>query len=191
MVFHDQTLERLTGGAGRLDATTSSELKRVPFRSTDDRMITVGELCDLVAGRVTLVIELKSRFEGNVRLAARAASVLSAYQGPVALMSFDPAQMTALRALAPALTRGIVAESRRPTKGERFSLLRMFSYARETQRSRPQFIAYSVQDLPAALPHAARAILGMPLLTWTVRTDADLARARRYADQIIFEQLRP
>ena len=70
MVHHDDALGRLTDGSGRLDAMTAAELKRVPFRATADRMITVGDLCDLVAGRAPLVIELKSRFDGDRRLVA-------------------------------------------------------------------------------------------------------------------------
>src|SRR5437763_9472224 len=68
MVHHDDALGRLTEGGGRLDAMTAGDLKQVTFRATADCMITVGELCDLVAGRVTLVIELKSRHDGDLRL---------------------------------------------------------------------------------------------------------------------------
>src|SRR3954462_3307286 len=55
MVHHDDALGRLTEGSGRLDGMTAAALKSVPFRATADRMITVGDLCDLVAGRVPLV----------------------------------------------------------------------------------------------------------------------------------------
>jgi glycerophosphoryl diester phosphodiesterase len=58
-------------------------------------------------------------------------------------------------------------------------------------RSRPQFIAYSLQDLPALPPLIARNIFGLPLLTWTVRSEEDQARAAKWADQIIFEGIRP
>src|SRR5438105_4142008 len=75
MVHHDEQLGRLTEGNTRLDAMTAAALKQVAFRSTCDRMITAGELCDLVGGRATLVIELKSRFDGDQRLVARAAEV--------------------------------------------------------------------------------------------------------------------
>src|SRR5271166_3448186 len=71
MVHHDDALGRLTDGSGRLDEMSSAELKRVAFKSTSDRMISVGELCELVAGRVTLVIELKTGRAGDHRLAAR------------------------------------------------------------------------------------------------------------------------
>ena len=67
MVHHDDVLGRLTDGAGRLDAMSAAELKRVAFKATKDRMLTLGELCALVAGRATLVIEIKSQFEGDLR----------------------------------------------------------------------------------------------------------------------------
>src|SRR6266849_6747232 len=110
MVYHDDALGRLTEGSGRLDATTAAELKRVAFKATGDRMITLGELCDLVAGRTTLLIEMKSRFDGDRRLVSRVASVLSGYRGPAAVMSFDPAQIADLRAVATQLPRGMVVE---------------------------------------------------------------------------------
>jgi glycerophosphoryl diester phosphodiesterase len=194
MVHHDETLGRLTDGSGRLDAMTSAELRRVPFKTTTDRMISVGELCDLVAGRVTLVIELKSDRAGDRRLAARAAAVLAGYAGPVAVMSFDPAQILPLRASAPGLTRGLVAggwsgeneQDRILARGRR-----ALAYGRDTLRARPQFIAYAVKDLPATLPLAARRLGGVPLLTWTVRSQDDRQRAARFADQMIFEGFRP
>src|SRR5262245_57712932 len=56
MVHHDDVLGRLTEGVGRLDAMTAAALKQVAFKAAAERMITLGELCDLVAGRATLVI---------------------------------------------------------------------------------------------------------------------------------------
>src|SRR5260370_35239426 len=108
MVYHDDALGRLTEGGGRLDATTAAELKRVAFKATGDRMITLGELCDLAAGRATLVIEMKSRFDGDRRLVSPVATVPSGYRRPAARMSFDPAQIADLRAIAPGPPCGTV-----------------------------------------------------------------------------------
>jgi glycerophosphoryl diester phosphodiesterase len=192
MVHHDDALGRLTDGNGRLDAMTSADLKRVAFKSTSDRMITLTELCELVGSRVTLVIELKSGRAGDDRLAARTAQVLSGYAGPAAVMSFDPAQIAPLRKLAPRLTRGLVAQSwRTPSAHEDAGGRSAFAYCGNLLRAHPQFIAYSVKDLPAALPLAARRLAGLPLLTWTVRSAADRACAARWADQMIFEGFRP
>src|SRR2546423_11663899 len=109
MVHHDFALGRLTLGSRLLAAMTAAGLKEVPFRATADRMMTLGELCDFVAGRTPLVIELKSRFDGDRRLAARAAEVLESYAGPVAVMSFDPGPVQALRDIAPGLPQGLCA----------------------------------------------------------------------------------
>jgi glycerophosphoryl diester phosphodiesterase len=194
MVYHDDTLGRLTDGGGRLDAMTAETLKRVSFRTTSDRMLTLGELCDLVAGRVAIFIELKSRFDGDGRLAVRAAEVLARYQGPAALMSFDPVPIAALRTLCPQRPRGVVAEAKydhsewRSLSGR---TKRALSYFLHAMRSRPQFVAYSVKDLPAAVPWMARSVFRLPLLTWTVRTSDERDRATRHADQMIFEGFRP
>jgi glycerophosphoryl diester phosphodiesterase len=194
MVHHDDALGRLTDGSGRLDEMTSAALKRVAFNATTDRMISVGELCELVAGRVTLLIELKSGRAGDQRLALRAAQILSAYSGPAAVMSFDPAQILPLRTSAPQLTRGIAAERWSGPSGAEQVFARgqrALAYGRDALKAHPQFIAFSVKDLPAALPLAARHLGGMPLLTWTVRNAEDQQRAARFADQMIFEGFRP
>jgi glycerophosphoryl diester phosphodiesterase len=194
MVFHDQTLERLTEGSGRLDAMSAADLKRVAFRTSSDHMLTLRELADLVADRAALLVEIKSRFDGDLRLVKRAAEVLANYRGRVALMSFDPVPIAALRTLAPHLPRGIVAE-RRYTHPEWSPLSartkRALAYFQHALQSRPQFIAYSVNDLASAIPRLARNVLRLPLLTWTVRSDVDRERASRYADQMIFEGFRP
>jgi len=194
VVHHDDQLGRLTEGSGRLNAMTAAELKRVPYRASPDRIITVGELCDLVASRVTMLIELKSRFDGDTRVVERAAQVIAGYPGPAALMSFDPAQVAHLRAIAPRLTRGVAAESRylpadwRDLPAGSRRTMKYFCHALST---RPHFIAFSVKNLPAFVPFVARNVFGRPVLTWTVRTQADRNTAARFADQIIFEGFRP
>ena len=194
MVHHDDTLGRLTEGSGRLSDMTAVEIKRVRFKTSADRILTLGELCDLVGGRATLVLELKSHFDGDRRLVQRAADVLATYAGPVAVMSFDPAMIELVRWIAPHLTRGIVAERHyahhewdRIPRSEK----RRMAFLLHANRTRPQFIAYGVKDLPAAAPLIARAVFGLPLLTWTVRSDDDRSRAERWADQMIFEGIRP
>ena len=194
MVHHDDALGRLTEGSGALLGMTAAELKAVRFNDTSERMMSLGDLCALVAGRVPLVIELKSHFDGDRRLVARMAEVLASYRGPVAGMSFDPDQVLALRALMPELLRGIVAERSYDeadwpdaTPAQRESMLHL----RHALRTRPHFVAYWIDELPAPAPWIARNIFGLPLLTWTVRTPEQRARAARYADQMIFEGFRP
>ena len=194
MVHHDDELGRLTEGSGALLQKTAAELKAVNFKNTCERMMTLADLCTMVAGRVPLVIEVKSHFDGDRKLVARMADVLSSYSGPVVGMSFDPDQVLVLREIAPSLPRGIVAQRdydddywKKLTREQRDSMLHL----RHGFRTEPHFVAYWVNQLPAPAPWIARNIFGCPLLTWTVRTPEQRERAARCADQMIFEGFVP
>ena len=194
MVHHDDALGRLTEGSGRLIQMTVAELQAVSFRNTPERMMTLSDLCTLVAGRVPLVVEVKSHFAGDRRLVARMAEVLADYSGPVVGMSFDPDQVLALREAMPKLPRGIVAQRTydddywsKLSRDKRAGMLQL----RHAFRTEPHFVAYWIEQLPAPAPWIARNVFGCPLLTWTVRTPDQRARAARYADQMIFEGFRP
>ena len=194
MVHHDDALGRLTDGSGRLDRLSAAELKRVPFHGSAERMMTLGDLCDLVGGRVVILLELKSRFDGDGGLPARVAAVLSGYCGPVAPMSFDPLQLRVLRQTAPHLPRGIVAAKYRPHPywDQMPAWLRYgMGSLLPALMAPPQFVAYAAGDLPALAPLFARHILYLPLLAWVVRSDAEQRHATRWADQVIFEGFWP
>jgi glycerophosphoryl diester phosphodiesterase len=194
MVHHDDELGRLTEGAGALLDLTSAQLKATKFRNTPERMMSLGDLCALVGGRVPLVIEVKSHFNGDRKLVTRMAEVLAAYPGPAAGMSFDPDQVMALRELLPERPRGIIAQRSydaadwpQVTQVQRDGMLHL----RHAFGTQPHFVAYWINQLPAPAPWIARHVFGLPLLTWTVRTPEQRERAAHYADQMIFEGFRP
>ena len=194
MVHHDDALGRLTEGSGALLDLSSQALKAVKFKDTREKMMSLGDLCVLVRGRVPIVIEVKSHFDGDRKLVRRMAEVLGAYSGPAAGMSFDPDQVLALREIMPERPRGIVAERvyteadwPQATTVQRKGMLHL----KHALRTRPHFVAYWVNDLPAPAPWIARHVFGLPLLTWTVRTPDQRERAASYADQMIFEGFRP
>jgi glycerophosphoryl diester phosphodiesterase len=149
---------------------------------------------DRIAGCVPLVIEIKSRFDGDLTLTRRTVEIVSAYDGPVALKSFDPGVVTAVRRLAPDIPRGIVAESRYEhpewdmlDADAKRSLANLLHYA----ETRPDFLSWRVGDLPCAAPFLCRLLAGLPVTTWTVRSEEDRRRAVAYADQMVFEGFRP
>jgi glycerophosphoryl diester phosphodiesterase len=194
MVHHDDALGRLTEGSSTLLSKTATELKEVKFKATSEHMMSLGDLCALVAGQTPLVVEVKSHFDGDRRLVRRMAEVLASYQGPIAAMSFDPDQVLALKETMPTLPRGIIAQRSydddywsKLTQAQRDTML----YLRHGFHTEPHFVAYWVDQLPAPAPWIARNIFGLPLLTWTVRTPEQRQRAARYADQMIFEGFIP
>ncbi|PLX36834.1 MAG: glycerophosphodiester phosphodiesterase [Hyphomicrobiales bacterium] len=194
MVFHDFTLDRLTDESGPLPARTAAQLNAIRISGTDDHIPTLAELLDRVAGRVGLVIEIKSDFRTPPVLIPAIAAQLRTYDGPAVVMSFDPRVVEGFRRNAPDLPRGIVAEKTEPdeewgdaTAFQRFMLRHML----HAPWSRPHFVAYHVKALPAPGPWVMRKVFGKPLLTWTVRTAEDRATAARHADQMIFEGFDP
>ena len=78
--------------------------------------------------------------------------------------------------IAPQVPRGLVAESPHlaSQRGRRLAAARdALGLLAQSLHARPQFIAYSVADLPATLPTVARRIFGPPA--------AHLDRAQRRA----------
>ncbi len=141
-----------------------------------------------------LVIELKSQFDGDTAVAARATDILATYDGPAALMSFDPDLVAAVRHLAPRLPRGITMEHRYDDpEWDMLPPARKFAWGNllHFPRTRPDFLAHYVKELPSAPVSLARRAFRLPVLTWTVRTPEDRALAARHADQMIFEGFLP
>lgn len=194
MVFHDNTLDRLTTSRGKVIDRTAKQLKRVNFKDTGDKMWRLGDFLQLVRGVVPLVIEIKSPRDNVGPLERRVAEVLSTYNGPACVMSFNPHSIIAIKTLAPTLARGLVAgrfadipEWAHLSDKERFNR-RHLLYAFEADAD---FIAYHVKALPAPAPWVTRTLLRKPLLSWTVRSEQDRRTVKRWADQMIFEGFVP
>lgn len=194
LVFHDFTLERLTHAVGRVDARPARELCALPLRLGADAPLTLDAFVDLIGGRAPLICEIKSRFDGDLRLAHRVAQIARRAPGPIAIKSFDPRPIAELRRIwdqerVTSIPLGVVAcqdfhdEEAALDAQERRALAAMLHW----DQTRPDFLSFCVDDLPHAATHLARTRLGVPVMTWTVRTTAQAQRAATYADQIIFE----
>jgi glycerophosphoryl diester phosphodiesterase len=194
VVFHDATLDRLTEQTGPVISRSASELTSIHLRGTKDRILSLRDLLALIDGRVPLIIEIKSKWNDDNRYEANIAAELAPYRGLVAVMSFDPNCIARFRTLLPSLPRGLIAESfadehhwSRLTFRQRFIMRHLLASA----IARPNFIAYDIRALPALAPSLARILFHLPLLTWTVRSEADKTRAANYADAMIFEGIEP
>lgn len=195
VVFHDFVLDRLTAETGPVAAKTAAELNRITLKGSSDPILTLSAFLDLIGGRVPLVVEIKSRFEGDLSLTRRTAEIVAARAGqPIVIKSFDPAVLTGLREIAPQIPRGIVAMNAYDYGDyERLSAERKHALANllHFTESQPDFLSWKVTDLDSAAPYLCRNVVGMPLMSWTVRAPEQRETAARLADQMVFEGFHP
>jgi glycerophosphoryl diester phosphodiesterase len=178
MVFHDYELDRLTGETGPVAGRTSAQLGAIAYRGGEGAIPTLPEALRLIAGRVPLLIELKAPNRRVGRLCEAVRRALAGYGGAVGAMSFNPEVGRWFARHAPEMLRGLVV-SEAGKRGLRGRIERRLSLL----RARADFLACDVRDLPSGFA----AMAGLPVFTWTVRSEADRASAAAHADQIIYE----
>lgn len=182
IVFHDYDLARLTGIAGAVAARDAAALAAIRLKGTDEGIPDLREILALIAGHTPLLIEVKSRDRRPARLCAAVRDALAGYDGPVAIMSFNPEVVRWFAIHAPTIIRGLVVteEGKRGLSGRCERHLALW-------RAKPDFLAYDVRDLPSSFATAQRA-RGLSVLSWTVRSDHDEATVARHADSAIHER---
>ncbi|MEM9461569.1 MAG: glycerophosphodiester phosphodiesterase family protein [Myxococcota bacterium] len=188
VVFHDSTLERMTGRPGTVAATPLAELTTLRLGASEQTIPSLDGVLAQVAGRVPVLIELKPADRVGP-LERAVCDVLARQPGDYAVQSFDPFSMIRMRKLAPDLPRGLLSGNMRDEPMPLHHKLALRNLALAPQ-ARPHFIGYELWSLPYWAPSHLRR-RGLPLVAWTVRDEAGLARARLVADNVIFEHVRP
>lgn len=184
MVFHDAELGRLTDETGRLADRSAADLGRIALTGGTDCIPTLRALLDQVAGRVPLLIEIKSPRRSDQRTSALCLPVrreLEGYTGAHAVMSFDPRIVGWFARHSPLTVRGLVV-----TEEDDKALPGMVRRRLSLWHARPDFLAYDIRDLPSRFASGQRR-RGLPVLTWTVRSAELRERAAAHADAPIAE----
>ncbi len=197
MVFHDERLDRLMRATGPIAAHTPASLARLRYARQDTAILTFAELLELVAGRVPLLVEVKRNKRPPPKaFLERIARQAAAYQGPIALMSFDRDVVAALGRLAPGVARGwvvgshvLVARRWAATSAARKDAV----IARALAAAPPgiSFLSVDVRLLRGARKWVDAHAPGLTLFCWTVRTQRQRATAARWADAPTFEGYEP
>lgn len=184
VAFHDASLARMTGHEGLLEQHTKEQVCALKLAGSDQHVPGLVEILEGVAGRVPILVEIKNDARPGL-LEHAVCEVLQDYVGPCAVQSFNPWVVAWFRWRRPDVPRGLLASDFSDVSlswHRRFVLKRLLT----VPLCRPHFIGYDVRALPYWAPRMARAA-GLPLLAWTVRTPEQLQRARRLADNVIFE----
>lgn len=182
IVFHDWELGRLTERREATSALDADNLETLSLLGTDQHPVRLAHFLEVVAGRVPLLVEIKSLPGYDVEwTCASVAWLLDAYQGDVAVMSFDPRVPEWFVEQAPQITRGLVG-----TESLKNGFEGMWRTPEVLAAAQPDFLAIDVRDLHRPEAAAWRAG-GKPLLTWTVRSPETRSAGLAHADALIAE----
>jgi glycerophosphoryl diester phosphodiesterase len=192
LVFHDEALDRLTTRTGLIKHHTAAELTQIKLRDSEETIPTLAEILALVAGRTALLIEIKDQTDTmsdtDGRLEAATAVQLAPYQGPAAVMSFNPHSIAHIARLAPQIPRGLTTSAYDPTDWAPLTpaTCDRLRDIRDYDRTLSSFISHQAADLNR--PRVAELkSQGASILCWTIRSPAAEAEARRIAQNITFE----
>jgi glycerophosphoryl diester phosphodiesterase len=197
IVFHDETLDRLTDASGPLSARSAAEIANLRIKGCDESPRTFVAFLRKVAGRTPIICELKSRFDGDWRIADRAAALAADYDGPLAFKRFDHDLVAYLSLRRPHLAPprgpcpiGLLAQASYGEPGWSFlsaEQKRNLTDFDHYDLARPDFLSWNVDDLPHKIPFLLKELTGAPVMAWTVRTAQQREAARKWADQMVFD----
>ena len=194
MVFHDERLKRLVGVTGRIGAYLPASLAKLRYRRQDTPILTFAELLDLINGRVPLLVEVKANGSAAPRsFLDKIARQARAYDGPIALMSFNRDVVAILGRLAPTIPRGLVVGSHQLRPGwwaapSAANKSRVLTRMLGSPPAGIAIFAIDVRMLRLARAWMTRHAIDLPLFSWTIRTRRERATATRFADAPIFER---
>ena len=189
-VVHDSDLSRLCGAGAVVEELDAAALSRLRLCGTAERIPFLEEVLPLFAGGPPLLIEMKTRRNARA-LASALAAVLDGYAGAYCVESFDPRALYFLRRQCPACIRGQL--SKHFGKGGGIGAVGGFFLGGLcfNRLSRPDFIAYRLEDRRAPALRLCRALYGLPEFSWTVTTPAQQRCLETDGAVIIFEGFMP
>ena len=189
VVIHDENTLRLTGNNLDVVGTDSSILRKLEIEGSGETVPMLSEALLEVAGKTPILVEIKTASPMPATGEALV-SLLEHYHGEIAIQSFDPRILLWFHRNAPQITRGqLCAASQGTVPGLlRRQILRTMVMNFVT---RPNFISYDLDGLPSGVVRFWSTFLRIPVIAWTVNTDDRMAKARQYANNMIFEAVRP
>lgn len=188
VVFHDETLKRMTGQDGYIkNVKNVEELKTYKLNNTDQTIPTLQEVLATINGDTPILIEIKD-YNLNGNLEKKIYETVKDYKGEFAVMSFNPYSIRWFKRFAPEITRGLLSFS---LKGQKLSFVKKFLLRRASfvkKLCEPQFIAYKWDEVPNKF---VKKFNEVPLLVWAVQNQSDYMKVAQHCDNIIFENFLP
>ncbi len=187
VVIHDPNLKRVTGVDFAVKNLTADTLKNYPLLLNGEKIPTFKEFLNLVDGKVPVLIEIKANDGFDAKTCEKLLLDLKDYSAKdkIALQSFNPYVVKYLKTYSQDFSVGLLATKQYPFNFFANYILRNLKLYKSIHAD---FISYNVAYLPFKKVEKIKK-RGHKVLAWTINSDEKLQKARKYADNIIFEKI--
>jgi len=191
-VFHDNTLDRVTGISGKVEALCKDDLKNIHLENTDETIPEFCEVLKLYDGAAPLVIELKPVAKNHAELASAVCRALEGYDGAYCIESFDPRCLLWLKKNRPEIIRGQLSQNFLKSNDKLSFPLKIVMTSLVTNfLTKPDFVAYNFKhrnELPVKI---CQKLWGLAMVGWTIRDKNAHDQAVKDGWLSIFEHFKP
>lgn len=184
VVFHDYNLNRLTERDAEVAQSSLDSLKNLNLCGTNQKIPTLSEALEAVAGRVPVLIEIKNRGAAGI-LENAVLRCIKNGGTETAIQSFNPKTLMWFKNNAPAVPRGQLSGGFGGQNLPRYQKFILRNYLLNFL-SKPDFLVHEIDFLPATVTNYYRA-RGLPVISWVIKSGQNLVKARNVSDNIIFE----
>ncbi|MDP1630364.1 MAG: glycerophosphodiester phosphodiesterase family protein [Caulobacter sp.] len=188
VVFHDYSLTRMTGAEGKIKDRSSAELQTLRLKGTDETIPTLAEVLVEVGHRALVQIELKTPFGEVGPLEKRVSEILLDHNGPTCVIGFNPYSHAWFADHHPQILRGLDSYGWNDDNARHLApeQRKAFANLEQVEIARPDFLALDAKMLPSPRADVFRG-QGMPIVAWTLRSQAEWDQVRDHCDNLIFE----
>ena len=195
LVFHDDNLDRMTKAKGWVRDFSYEQIIALGLEHSAEHAPLFSEVLATVAGRVPLIVEIKSRTEYSGayldELCAAVLGLLEGYEGAYCIESFDPRVVQRIRKAVPCVLRGQLVDTYKGYRQGGANILFAFamSHCFVNFLGRPHFVAWG----PAKRNPCVRLCdaLGAMMVYWTALPKDDAEALQAQYDAVIFQWYHP
>lgn len=184
VVFHDENSCRLTNKSFDIVNTNYEDLAHLTLLNTHDTIPLLSEVLELVKGEVPLLIEIKNNhFTEEMELLL--AHLLDAYEGEIAVCSFNYQSIKWFGEHRPHILRGLIFGDIETLNFKHF--LQFLYYF---DRSEPNFVSLDYALLESFIVKYCQ-FFKIPMVCWTIDSQEKKEKALKKGQGIICEKIIP
>lgn len=188
VIMHDFHLKRACDVDRQIDSCTYDEIKDLKLFDSEYKIPLFTEVLDLIHGKVPLIIEIKQKGV-NCTTCEKVWEILKDYKGMYVVESFNPMAMNWFLKNHPEIIRGQLSTRYKENKTMNPALKFALSHLLTNFLSRPDFIAYDVDDYKAEFSNQfLYKFWKVKTVLWTIKNREMFDICKHESDCQIFEK---